>query len=119
MVVTQVYDVVFSPKTLQLAEADKQLRKMVIDTALDGITQRFPIHKLARDNLKFPSLKFKVSGALAGTHPTRPLVSRRVPPVWMSRWGVAPINALVDTSNHDPIARCRRSTGGRGYRRSR
>ena len=69
MVVTQVYDVVFSPKTLQLAEADKQLRKMVIDTALDGITQRFPIHKLARDNLKFPSLKFKVSGALAGTRP--------------------------------------------------
>lgn len=74
----QVYDVVFSPKTLQLAEADKQLRKMVIDTALDGITQRFPIHKLARDNLKFPTLKFKVSAV----SPTRPIHPTRPPARW-------------------------------------
>ena len=56
-----VYDVVFHPKALRLAAADAQgrFRNMIISTALSGIEQRFPIHKMQRDGLKFPKLKYK------------------------------------------------------------
>eukprot|EP00050_Salpingoeca_kvevrii_P011008 m.12037 g.12037 ORF g.12037 m.12037 type:complete len:638 (-) comp3201_c0_seq2:124-2037(-) len=54
-----VYDAVFHPTTLQLSVADARLRDMVVTTAIEGIEQRFPQHKLRREDLKFPKMKFK------------------------------------------------------------
>ncbi|KAL5009024.1 hypothetical protein ScPMuIL_014605 [Solemya velum] len=54
----KVFDVVFHPDTYRLAESNKKFMKMVEDTALDGIEQRFEV-KLDRQNIKRPNMKFK------------------------------------------------------------
>ena len=58
-----VYDVVFHPKCLRLALLDESFKSMLVTTALSGIEQRFPDHKLKRDALAFPKMKFKVCRA--------------------------------------------------------
>lgn len=53
-----VYDVVFHPDTLHLAEKDVQFRKLVIDTALNAVEDSYNV-KLDKKNIKLPKLKFK------------------------------------------------------------
>jgi dynein assembly factor 2 len=56
-----VYDAVFHPQALRLGTAQARFRELLVTTALDGIEQRFPIHKLVKDptKLKFPNMTFK------------------------------------------------------------
>uniref|UniRef100_A0A1A9WBB2 Protein kintoun n=1 Tax=Glossina brevipalpis TaxID=37001 RepID=A0A1A9WBB2_9MUSC len=53
-----VYDVVFHPDALYLAERNKAFHKCLVDTALDAVEREFKV-KLDRVNLKFPKLQFK------------------------------------------------------------
>ncbi|KAL0271980.1 UNVERIFIED_CONTAM: hypothetical protein PYX00_005129 [Menopon gallinae] len=53
-----VYDVVFHPNTLHLAERNPQFKKLVVDTALSAIEDSYNV-KLDKKNLKYPKLKFK------------------------------------------------------------
>ena len=55
-----VYDVVFHPQALRLSEADKRIKDMLVSTALKGIQQRFPQHKLDPSALKYPKLKYVI-----------------------------------------------------------
>lgn len=54
----QVFDVVFHPDTLHLAERNKAFRAMVNNTALDAVETNFDV-KLDKKNLKFPKLSYK------------------------------------------------------------
>lgn len=54
-----VYDSVFNPQALRLAREDGRVKDMLVQTSLDGIENRFPIHKFDRDAIKFPKMKFK------------------------------------------------------------
>ena len=54
-----VYDVVFHPDALRLADTNKQFKDMIVNTALNGIEQRFPEHKFDRDSLKYPKMEYK------------------------------------------------------------
>eukprot|EP00056_Hartaetosiga_gracilis_P011760 m.180319 g.180319 ORF g.180319 m.180319 type:complete len:697 (-) comp13574_c0_seq3:286-2376(-) len=54
-----VYDAVFHPDALRLAKKDQRFKEIVVATAIDGISQRFPQHKLDKTNPKFPKMKFK------------------------------------------------------------
>jgi len=56
-----VYDAVFHPQALRLAREDGRVKDMLVQTSLDGIENRFPIHKFDRDAIKFPKMKFKGS----------------------------------------------------------
>lgn len=53
-----VYDVVFHPNTLHLAEKNPAFKKLVVDTALSAIEDSYNV-KLDKKNLKYPKLKFK------------------------------------------------------------
>ncbi|XP_014224549.1 protein kintoun [Trichogramma pretiosum] len=53
-----VYDVVFHPDTLYLAEKNPKFREIVNETALDGVESNFKV-KLDRKNLKFPKMSQK------------------------------------------------------------
>ncbi|KAF7990305.1 hypothetical protein HCN44_000110 [Aphidius gifuensis] len=53
-----VFDVVFNPDTLYLASKNIKFRKIVNETAIDGIENNFKV-KLDRNNLKFPKINFK------------------------------------------------------------
>ncbi|EGD76144.1 hypothetical protein PTSG_00851 [Salpingoeca rosetta] len=54
-----VYDVVFHPQALRLANMDARFKEMVVGTAFDGIEQRFSYHKLDRSTKKHLKMKFK------------------------------------------------------------
>ncbi|XP_013383361.1 protein kintoun isoform X1 [Lingula anatina] len=54
----KVYDVVFNPDAYRMAESNARFKKMIQDTAFDGIERQFDV-KLDRKNLKFPKMKFK------------------------------------------------------------
>lgn len=54
----QVYDVMFHPDTMYLAEKNSQFRDMINKTALDAVEENFDV-KLDKKNLKFPKLKYK------------------------------------------------------------
>ena len=76
-----VYDVIFHPDTLYLAEKDVRLRDVVHSTALDAIQQSFDV-LTDRNNLKFPKMKFK--GVFRPTvirKPTNPDVAPSEPAV--------------------------------------
>nr|CAD7575905.1 unnamed protein product [Timema californicum] len=53
-----VYDVVFHPDTLRLADSNAKFRAMLSDTALDAVENSFHV-KVDRNNLKFPKMHFK------------------------------------------------------------
>lgn len=53
-----VYDVIFHPDTLHLAQNNKQFKDMVINTALKGVENTFSV-KLDHRNIKLPKLKYK------------------------------------------------------------
>lgn len=53
-----VFDVVFHPETLQLAEKSIEFRKMVINTAIDAVEDNCKA-KLDRANLKYPKMTYK------------------------------------------------------------
>lgn len=54
----QVFDVVFHPKTLHLAEKNAHFRNMVNSSAYDAVEENFAV-KLDRKNVKFPKLQYK------------------------------------------------------------
>ncbi|XP_058810818.1 protein kintoun [Phymastichus coffea] len=54
----RVFDVVFHPDTLHLAERNSRFRKIVNDTAMDGVEKNFKV-KLDRKNVKFPKMNYK------------------------------------------------------------
>jgi len=54
----QVYDVVIHPDTYRMAETNSRFKKMVNDTALEGICKQFGV-ELDFKNLKFPKIKYK------------------------------------------------------------
>ncbi|CAH0554606.1 unnamed protein product [Brassicogethes aeneus] len=54
----QVYDIVFHPDTLHLAERNKAFKCMVNSTALEAVEGNFDV-KLDKKNLKFPKLQYK------------------------------------------------------------
>ncbi|XP_017061449.1 protein kintoun [Drosophila ficusphila] len=54
----KVFDVVFHPDALHLANRNKQFRKCLIDTALDAVEREYQV-SLDRTNLKFPKLDYK------------------------------------------------------------
>lgn len=54
----QVYDVVFHPDTLHLAQNNKAFRNMVNNTACNAVESNFEV-KLDKKNLKFPKLNYK------------------------------------------------------------
>lgn len=54
----KVFDVVFHPDTYRMAESNKRFMKLVEDTALDGIENKFEV-KLDRQNIKRPKMNFK------------------------------------------------------------
>lgn len=53
-----VYDVVFHPDTLHLAQNNKAFRDMVNNTACEAVESNFDV-KLDKKNLKFPKLQYK------------------------------------------------------------
>lgn len=64
-----VYDVIFHPDALRLAEKNNFFRKHLIQTACDAVEREHKV-KLDRTNLKFPKLTFKGM--------VRPTVIRRI-----------------------------------------
>ncbi|XP_037953295.1 protein kintoun [Teleopsis dalmanni] len=54
----RIFDVVYHPNALQLANRNSEFRKFVIDTALDAVEREFEVD-LDRNNLKYPKLKYK------------------------------------------------------------
>lgn len=54
----RVFDVVFHPDTYRMGETNISFRKMLHDTAFDGIERQFEV-VIDRNNLKFPKIKFK------------------------------------------------------------
>ncbi|KAJ8917614.1 hypothetical protein NQ315_000097 [Exocentrus adspersus] len=54
----QVFDVVFHPDTLHLAEKNKTFRSMVNNAALEAVESNFDV-SLDKKNLKFPKLNYK------------------------------------------------------------
>lgn len=54
----QIYDVVFHPHTYRMAETNGHFKKLIQDTALDGIEEQYSV-KLDRKNLKYPKFKYK------------------------------------------------------------
>lgn len=53
-----VFDVVFHPETLKMAEKSTEFRKMVINTALDAVEDNCKA-MLDRTNLKYPKMTYK------------------------------------------------------------
>ncbi|CAG9783646.1 unnamed protein product [Diatraea saccharalis] len=53
-----IYDVVFHPDTLRMAEANKQFRDLVNKTACEGLQNTFNIH-FDSNNLRFPKSHYK------------------------------------------------------------
>lgn len=53
-----VYDVLFHPKTLELAEKNKEFRKMVNSTAIDAVCNAYKVD-LDKTNLRFPKMTYK------------------------------------------------------------
>ncbi|XP_077999184.1 protein kintoun-like [Glandiceps talaboti] len=53
-----VFDCVFNPDTIRMAEKNQRFRTMINDTALDGIEKQFEV-KFDRNNTKFPKMKYK------------------------------------------------------------
>ena len=54
----RVFDVVFHPDTYRMGETNVRFRKMLHDTAFDGIERQFDV-SIDRINMKFPKMKFK------------------------------------------------------------
>ena len=54
----QVFDVVFHPDTFRMASTNARFKKLVEDTATEGIERQFNV-KLDKKNIKYPKLKFK------------------------------------------------------------
>lgn len=71
-----VYDVIFHPDTLHLAEKNSRFRQLVIDTAIDAVQTE---HKVKIDgvNLKFPKISYK--GAPRATIIRRQVDTKKVP----------------------------------------
>ncbi|XP_059054247.1 protein kintoun [Achroia grisella] len=53
-----IYDVVFHPDTLRMAEVNKRFRELVNKTAFDGLQNTYNIH-LDSNNLRFPKSHYK------------------------------------------------------------
>ncbi|KAJ8308430.1 hypothetical protein KUTeg_013304 [Tegillarca granosa] len=53
-----VYDVVFHPDTYRMGESNARFKKMIEDTALDGVEKQFGV-KLDRKNVKHPKMTYK------------------------------------------------------------
>lgn len=53
-----IYDVVFHPDTLYLAERNQEFKQVVIDTALNAVEDSFKV-SLDKKNIKFPKVNFK------------------------------------------------------------
>jgi len=53
-----VYDVIFHPDTMYLAQRDPRMKGLVHSTALDALERAFGT-KCDRNNLKYPKMKFK------------------------------------------------------------
>ncbi|KAG6450083.1 hypothetical protein O3G_MSEX006374 [Manduca sexta] len=53
-----IYDVVFHPDTLRMAEINKQFREIVNKTAVDGLQNAYNIH-LDSNNFRFPKSHYK------------------------------------------------------------
>ncbi|CAG5115869.1 unnamed protein product [Candidula unifasciata] len=56
--VCSVFDVVFHPDTYRMAMSNERFKKLVEDTAVDGIESQFGV-KLDKKNIRHPKLKFK------------------------------------------------------------
>ena len=54
----KTFDVVFHPQTFRMAESNARFKKLVEDTATDGIERQFNV-TLDKKNIKYPKLKFK------------------------------------------------------------
>ncbi|XP_076442629.1 protein kintoun-like [Babylonia areolata] len=54
----QVYDFVVHPDTYRMAESNARFKKLVEDTAMDGIEKQFQV-KIDRKNVKQPKMQFK------------------------------------------------------------
>ena len=66
----QVFDVVFHPDTYRMGESNSKFRKMIEDTAVDGIERQFNV-TLDKTNLKYPKVAFK------GTSPATVIRSKK------------------------------------------
>lgn len=53
-----VYDCVFHPDAMHLANKNDSFRKLMNDTAIDGVQKAFKV-ELDRQNIKFPKMSFK------------------------------------------------------------
>lgn len=53
-----IYDVVFHPDTLRMAEVNKKFRELVNKTACEGLQSTYKIH-FDNNNLKFPKSQYK------------------------------------------------------------
>ena len=53
-----VYDCVFHPDAMHLANKNDSFRKLMNDTAIDGVQNAFKV-ELDRQNIKFPKMSFK------------------------------------------------------------
>lgn len=53
-----VYDVIFHPETLDIAERDSRFRKMVVQTAIDAVCNSYHVD-LDKTNLRFPKMAYK------------------------------------------------------------
>ncbi|XP_068980885.1 protein kintoun isoform X3 [Bombus flavifrons] len=54
----KVFDVIFHPDTIFLSTKHAELRKIVNNTAIDGVENNFNV-KLDRKNIKFPQIRYK------------------------------------------------------------
>ncbi|KAF3423902.1 hypothetical protein E2986_00073 [Frieseomelitta varia] len=54
----KVFDVIFHPDTIFLFLKHAKLRKLINDTAMDGVENNFNV-KLDRQNIKFPHIRYK------------------------------------------------------------
>ena len=56
---TDVRSTLMTFSCIAQAREDGRVKDMLVQTSLDGIENRFPIHKFDRDAIKFPKMKFK------------------------------------------------------------
>ena len=54
----RVFDFVIHPDTYRMSESNARFKKMINDTAMDGIERQFNM-KVDRKNVKYPKIKFK------------------------------------------------------------
>lgn len=103
----QVFDVVFHPDTLHLAERNKTFRTMVNNAALEAVESSFDV-TLDKKNLKFPKLTYK--GVPRASVIRKPSVTKPVERLPEEKELFDKIYAQAPSVNSSPTKKPKKST---------